>query len=375
MADILSHGWDSYAGTHPVPDDARREAEKAIRCRTGEKGVFVYWCEQCERHVYQLLGCNSRLCSRCGKRYTDQWSASLSKSLFDVPHRHFVLSIPSQLWPCLKEDKSLWKTYMDSAAEACADYFPKLMRDPSVEIGMVVILHPFGKDMRFQPHLHLIATEGGIDGHGNFVGKDFIPARQFARCWQYHISKNLQAAGLPNSLFTELYKDYDGFYVWVHRSGRIEDPRDIARYVGRYVRHPAIADSRITSFDGGTVTFFYEEEDSDGNKSREYVSMDADEFISSLIQHIPPKQFKMIRHYGAYARNSKRFFKSASAQSGIASCFQDTLYMPGWKFKPSCPYCGGILKFERFMTIPPPGDCLHWDVKREDLVRWKNLSG
>jgi len=30
------------------------------------------------------------------------------------------------------------------------------------------------------------------------------------------------------------------------------------------------------------------------------------DFISSLIQHIPPKQFRMMRHYGAYSRNQRR---------------------------------------------------------------------
>jgi len=290
--------------------------------------------------------------------------------MFHVPHRQFVLSIPSQLWPYLKKDRMLWKVYMDSAIETCNDYFPKIMHNPHIRPGAIVILHPFGKDMKFQPHLHVIVTEGGFNGKGQFIPKKFFPARKFAKTWQYHVSRKLQEAGIPNMTFTELYAKYDGFYVWVHRAGRIKHPKQIAKYLGRYVRHPAIANSRITYFDGMTVEFYYEEEDSDGIKITHYETMHVDEFITALIQHIPDRQFKMIRYYGVYSRKRKRVFCIYASQSIITNTIQDTLYMTGHKFKPVCPLCGGMLIRMGYETIPPPGDFLHYDVPREKLVDW-----
>ena len=127
------------------------------------------------------------------------------------------------------------------------------------------------------------------------------------------------------------------------------------------------------SFNGNRVEFYYEQEDADGNKTIHYVEMDVDGFISSLIQHIPDRQFKMIRHYGVYSRTLKRFFSSSPLQSSMTSEFQDILYMFGWKFKPYCPHCGGKLKFLRFETIPPPDDCFHWEPEKRDLVILKNM--
>ena len=372
VADILRFMWDNYLGTHIVRDVERKEVEKALLCRSGLNGVFIYICASCGESAYQLLGCNSRICASCGKRYTDQWAKSLSKAMFKVIHRHFVLSVPSQIWPYLKENRALWKTYMDSAIETCNDYFPKIMKNHLIRPGCIVVLHPFGKDMKFQPHLHVIATEGGFLGN-DFVPKKFFPARQFAKCWQYHVSKNLQQAGMPNSLFSELYKKYDGFYVWIHKNGTIYDPKDIAKYLGRYVRHPAIANSRILEFDEKTVKFYYNDVRDNGT-TRHEVTMEINEFISALIQHIPDRQFKMIRYYGVYARRAKKTFYKSSLQSSIASTVQDTLYMTGWKFKPMCPHCGGFLCFIGFQKIPPPDDHYHWDIKNSDLVRWKNLS-
>ncbi len=57
----------------------------------------IFICSKCEEHHDILLGCNSRLCSDCGKRYTDQWAKTLSSKMFDVPHRHAVMTLPDRL--------------------------------------------------------------------------------------------------------------------------------------------------------------------------------------------------------------------------------------------------------------------------------------
>ena len=205
---------------------------------------------------------------------------------------------------------------MDSAIDTFNDYFPKLMHQRFLQVGIIVILHPFGKNLKFYTHLHVILTEGGFDKKGNFIRKQFfrnshgfrnfgnleilinfqnIPAIQFRKCWMYHVLKNLQNAGVPNKLVSELYATYgvNGFHVWLHRAGTIYRPKDVAKYIGRYVRHPAIANSRITDFDGKTVKFFYNEH-RDGKNERHDVVMDAKEFVLALLQHIPEKQFKTL---------------------------------------------------------------------------------
>lgn len=281
--------------------------------------------------------------------------------MFQIPHRHLVLSIPSILWPYLKQDRNLWKVYMDSAIDACNDYFPKLMRKHNANVGIIVILHPFGKDMKFQPHLHLIVTEGAFCNNGKFIKQEFIPARNFARVWQYHVSKNLQSAGVPNEIFTYTFNEYDGFYVWVHKAGRIKNPKLIAKYLGRYVRHPAIANSRLTYFNGINVGFFYEEH-RETDVIRHDKVMKVDDFISALLQHIPEHQFKMIRYYGAYARRTKRIFKSY-LQSSIK---QMTLWSFGFTKEISCPYCGGELEFVWYCKKPPPQEI----KSQQELLDW-----
>lgn len=267
------------------------------------------------------------------------------------------MSVPDALWPFL-QDWNTRKAYMDSAIECFNDYFSKILHR-KINVGVIVILHSFGKDMKFQPHLHLLITEGGFDDRGEFIKCEFIPARGFRKSWQYHVLEKLQSIGLPNTVATQMYKQYtNGFYVWLHKRGRIHHPKLIAKYVGRYVRHPAIANSRIFYYDGKIVKFYY----IDGEDTRIDVTMTTDQFISALIQHIPPPQFKMIRYYGAYARRTKRKYGAVS-QSSIT---QLNLYHFGLQRVKYCPFCHNEIEFVWYCRKPPP----EMIKEQKELVDW-----
>ncbi len=265
--------------------------------------------------------------------------------MFPVSHRHFVMSVPDALWGFLR-DWNMKKVYMDSAIKSFNEYFSKIIRQ-DVKVGVIVILHPFGKGMWFQPHLHLLITEGGYNKNGTFIKCSYVPADGFRKKWQYEVLKALQDNGLSRELAYEMYQKYPkGFYVWLHRRGRIAHPKLIAKYIGRYLRHPAIANSRIEYFDGKDVRFFY----TNNEDTKVTVTMTADEFITALIQHIPPPQFKMIRYYGAYARNTKRKY-GAPCNSGIK---QLSLYKFGLERINKCPHCRNEIVFIAYIGKPPP---------------------
>lgn len=75
-----------------------------------------------------------------------------------------------------------------------------------------------------------------------------------------------------------------------------------AKYIGRYISRPAIAESRIIRWNDKEVEFWYE--DSETGKIETKV-MPILQFIGRHVSHIPEKQFKMVRHYGIYARNKR----------------------------------------------------------------------
>ena len=67
---------------------------------------------------------------------------------------------------------------------------------------------------------------------------------------------------------------HNGFYV--RAKDTINNKKNLISYLGRYIRHPAIAECRILSYDGKDIKFYYDDE-KDGK--RHYVTMSVDELL------------------------------------------------------------------------------------------------
>ena len=174
-----------------------------------------------------------------------------------------------------------------------------------------------------------------------------------------------------------MYDKYpNGFYVWLHKNGRISNPNKISKYLCRYVRHPAIANSRIDYFDDKIVKFHYYKITITSKhpykeiKERIDVVKSIDDFITALIQHIPIPQFKMIRHYGCYSRKSKKYY-NLSSHSSIR---QKKLHHFGLQKQHktiSCPKCSTPMLFVFYFSVPPPQNM---KLTPENINYWINLS-
>jgi len=180
----------------------------------------------------------------------------------------------------------------------------------------------------------------------------YFPAEAMRKVWQYEVLTNLKKH-LPNtryySLFIDkLFKNHPkGFYVYLPAKSRIRNRREVSRYVGRYVRHPAIANGRIVNYDGMNVTFWYK----DNQDIKHTVTMGVHKFIQAIIRHIPDKQFKMIRYYGAYARRFKRRYSHYLSQGSISQTNLEDFHK-GRSIR--CPKCGSWMVLLEYTKEGPP---------------------
>ena len=343
------------------------EVTKMLECRTEKCGFAEYYCSICNEPRTIYFGCNSRICSICGKSHTDRWAKSLSQNMFDVVHRHVVLSLPDRMWGLFLEDRDLLKVLMDSAIETLNAVLSHSVHK-KVRVGAIVVLHPFSRDLSLKPHIHILMTEGGFDRKGNFIEKKYIPFEAMRKVWQYTVLSNIKRA-LPatkeNAVFIDrLFKDYpDGFYAHLPLESRITSKRKIAKYIGRYVRHPAIANYRLCGYDGKSVTFWYK----DNQEVMHYKTMDIFELIKAIIQHIPEGQFKMIRHYGAYSRNLKKKYQDYLPQRSITQLKLDDI---GINRLSICPNCGTEMDLIFIRKKGPPES----HKFRERLSEWAVLE-
>jgi len=252
-----------------------------------KQSCFVCYCKKCNSYEIVRLGCNSRLCSNCGKRHNDQWAERISKQVFQgAYHRHFTFSLPIELRDLIKQNRYLQKVISDSAFKTIRRIFSKMKKRYLIP-GVIAVVHPFGKDLNFNPHVHCIVTEGGFTQDGKFVQLgNYIPYDLLHKEWKYVVLVELKKY-FPKELIDFLFRKYvNGFAPNVNPL-RISG-RELAKYIGRYVRHPAIANSRIIAYNKEAVRFYYK----DHSKQVHYKIMLADEFISAIIQHVPDKNFR-----------------------------------------------------------------------------------
>jgi hypothetical protein len=178
-------------------------------------------------------------------------------------------------------------------------------KDLKLKTGMLAGLQTFGGDMKTHIHEHCIIVDGGIDEYSQIVNVREIPMALLRRKVQYHVLTNLRKA-IPRTwenrqLIHEMFEKYPKGFV-VHDSGKAKNRNGLVRYIVRYIRHPAIANSRLMKYDGEDVTFWYE------HKKEQYsVVMKVFEFIESVIKHIPQKHQKLIRYYGLLSRRLRKW--------------------------------------------------------------------
>ena len=81
--------------------------DKMINCGDPSFGGAMYGCPSCGKLKFVPFRCHSRFCPSCGNKYAMDRTTSMSFKLIDVPHRHCVFTIDSQLRHFFLKDRSL----------------------------------------------------------------------------------------------------------------------------------------------------------------------------------------------------------------------------------------------------------------------------
>jgi len=372
--------WVRYQSVYSeqVTSHQIAEVEKMLKCGTPENGFATYICLHCGERERVCFSCKSRVCSSCGKVHADNWAQQLASRMINVIHRHITFTLPSELWSLL-EANSEWRKELFGAANET------LRQVIKTTPGIVMVLHPYGKDLKANFHLHVLVTEGGLTESGDWEEQSFLNYKSLRKIWQYKILTGLRSVMPRNQetaeLIDKMYRKYgNGFYV--HAEPRVTNGQGVARYIGRYIRHPAIADTRIVAYDGERVTYYYKNRDG----TREEQTVPVLEFIHGVVRHIPPKQFKMVRYFGLYAPRQAE--KARALLEQIGKMLGRVIRRLSWRGRIQhdfdrdplkCPRCGEPDMELYSLTVPWRGRMItiggmEWLFERESLVEIQDES-
>ena len=255
------------------------------------------------------------------------------------------------------------------------------------QLGMLLVLHTWGQNLHHHPHLHCVVSGGGLSCNERGVvdassawrscrSGFFLPVRVLSRVFRGKYLERIRAAFARGQLrfparLTTLAEPRR-FAAWlrplyakdwvVHSKPPFGGPAQVLKYLARYTHRVAISNSRLVALEGGRVTFRYKDYADDHQPKT--MTLDAVEFLRRFVQHVLPRGFVKIRHYGLLASRHRRERLQRSRQLLMAvnlkaalRCAEVTLprgVRDGMRIdaagRPCCPECGG----QRFLRLPLP---------------------
>ncbi len=304
LIQIFRDHWEGFKQFHPglVNENIEANVQKMMNCGLFSNGYAEYRCG-CGYIKRVPFSCKSRFCLRCSKVYIDNWVAKMKETIFaKVEHRHIILTVPGSLWKYFHNPQTL-KLLADCGARLVQEVCCICLKGKRIELGVILITQTAGRRSTWNPHLHLLVTEGGLDKHNRWHKFYYFDYRILRNKWRYTLLTSLKKALIhnPEALKTidEVFQKTSSFGFIARAKKEKVRKTDIIGYLIKYVASPPIALYRITGYDTQNVQYWYREHPTD---RQVYTKVSAYEFIARLIQHIPAKGLKLIRHYGLYAR-------------------------------------------------------------------------
>lgn len=286
-----------------IPDTITR----ILACGTTVLGYASFHCSNttCSHTSIIPFGCKSRFCNTCGKKRTDQWIEQQKNTLPHTSWQHVVFTIPGELWPLFDHNRHLLGQLSALAAKTLLKQAKKKGLTPAI----FTAIHTFGRDLKWNVHIHLSITCGGLtEDHEawkklTFHQKSIMPQWRHAIITLLRENHKAQPLTLPDNLLSEtsweaLLNDHYNKHWIVHFAKPTKKPIHTIQYLGRYISRPPLAMSRLKHYDGNEVIFQYLDHTT---KTQRQFKCSAMDFIERLIKHIPDKGFRMIRYYGVLA--------------------------------------------------------------------------
>jgi hypothetical protein len=368
VADVFRAHGDAYRAAHPVSPMQARVMRRLASCRTAALGGHRDTCAGCGFNRVSYNSCRDRHCPKCQAPKRAAWLDDRLDRLLPVPYFHVVFTLPDTLHPLVLHNQT---ALYDLLFRAAAGTLLTLAADPNRlggQVGFTAILHTWGQNLLFHPHLHCVVTGGGLspDGARWVAGNPryFLPVRVLGALFRGKFLAGLRAAYAAGELTlggsaaafaepTVFHRLVDDLYrrSWVvYAQSPFGGPEHVFRYLGRYSHRVALANSRLVAVDEGSVSFTWKDY-ADGSRVK-VLRLTADEFLRRFLLHVLPKGFVRVRHYGLMAgsnvatklpRCRELLGEPARAAPGPKKTWADRVLEWTGTDPTRCPHCHGLL--------------------------------
>jgi len=316
VADVFRRYGPAYRQRHAgsLSRGQRRVMSAIELCRTAALGGHLEQCDSCGHQRPAYNSCRNRHCPKCQSLARAQWLEDRQAELLPVTYFHVVFTVPEEIAALAYQNK---KAVYGVLFRAVAETLRSIAADPQhlgAEIGFLAILHSWGQNLLFHPHLHCVVPGGGISAdRKRWIAcrpRFFLPVRvlsaRFRRLFLEHLQAAFDTGQLRFFSSLEHLRDPKAFLqylaplrkkIWVvYAKPPFGGPEQVLNYLGRYTHRVAISNNRLLDIDNGKVAFRWKDYRHHGQ--RKTMTLEADEFIRRFLLHVLPDSFQRIRHYG-----------------------------------------------------------------------------
>ena len=328
-------------------------------CKTAALGGHREGCDTCSYTKIHYNSCGNRNCPNCQGVNKEKWIVDRQHDLLPVKYFHCVFTIPSELYMYFRYNKTLLYGLLMRAVKDTLltfGYDPK--RGINGKIGGINVLHTWTQQLTYHPHVHCIVPAGGLTKSGQWKeaksnGNFLFPVRAMSRLFRGKLlagihdlfkSKQLKlpADGLAKhkAIKNKLYgKEWN-----VYAKKAFGGPEQVLEYLGRYTHKICISNYRILHVSEIHVTFTYLERKTKTSKTK---TISGIQFLSYFAEHILPKRFVKLRHFGFLSARSKikdlalirKFLDALTPPSKQKLTTREFMIMTTGKDPYRCPSC------------------------------------
>jgi hypothetical protein len=339
-----------------------------LDCGLFESGFARVVCPRCRFEFLVAFSCKARgLCPSCGAKRAALFSALLQqKILADPPHPQWVFSIPKMLRPYFLYHRELLEELARLTYETVRQMMAAAIDEPDARPAMVAVIQTFASSLKWNPHIHAIASRGVWSPEGDWHPIAYVDAHKAELVFRHKVLKLLRDRELISQERIDLLLSWQnsGFSVHNHTTVYPADTEGLHKLACYLMRAPVNL-SRLR-FDPDSGLFLYEPKP--GHEVEDEALLDPLEFLARVLIHIPEPKKHLVHLYGAYANRVRETCRAA--RSGGTDKTQDEPAPPRHALRKrwaeliyriyqvdplTCPRCGAQMKIVAFITEPQLG--------------------
>lgn len=320
VQDVFHRFYPRYLEHYSPSSQQSKVAHCIINCKTGAYGTNVSICEDCGQLEVHYNSCRNRCCPMCQALPKEKWIDKRREDVLDAPYFHVVFTVPQELNPIIYSNQQLLYDALYHSVSATINELTADNKHLGAKVGYICVLHTWGSEMNYHPHIHVILLGGGLSAKNEWRDKGeefFLPVKVLSKVFRGKYMNELKSLYKHNKLVfhgsSEKYRNSYNFKEllntcyekdWVpHCKKTFNGAQSVINYLGKYTHRIAISNHRIIRMDEYTVTYYVKDYREQG-KWKE-LTISGIEFVRRFLMHVPPKRFVRIRHYGLLCTRSK----------------------------------------------------------------------